>query len=82
MSKPTVSVVLGGGHSIGVPMESLSIPHRKSLKYQGSEAILKALSFNSSRALYFFLVFGTITHRLNLFIHKRLLSVIFCKILL
>lgn len=44
MSKPTVSVVLGGGHSIGVLIESLSLPYRKSQEYQGFEVILKALS--------------------------------------
>lgn len=43
MSKPTVSVVLGGGHSIGIPIESLS-SYRKSRECQGLEAILKALS--------------------------------------
>ncbi|TEB06770.1 Translocation-enhancing protein TepA [Pelotomaculum schinkii] len=47
MSKPTISVVLGGGHSIGVPIESLSLPYRKSQEYQGFEVILKALSSTS-----------------------------------
>jgi ATP-dependent protease ClpP protease subunit len=34
LSKPTVSLVLGGGHSIGVPIVPLSLPRRDGRRFQ------------------------------------------------
>lgn len=41
LSKPSVSIVLGGGHSIGVPIEPMSPPPTQSQLYQGFQEIKK-----------------------------------------
>ncbi|RJO62808.1 MAG: hypothetical protein C4542_02260 [Dehalococcoidia bacterium] len=63
ISKPTVSVVLGGGHSIGVPIPPMTLPYAKKREIPRltGQKTLKAVTFFGLTAFCF--------SRKNIFFH-------------